>query len=249
MKLHDLFESQVKKLITDEQLHQALAKYYADKAAINICKVPSYGPALIGDTSDGPLFLVLYPGEIHVFYLGGGGQGTSPKSFPDTEEGYDEALKYFKRHARTLGIVESRMKDLYYDLTSRNVPKDQWPKFDGSDKKDPRAFLQRYVKPGRTRQQVEAEWKKALEVATNKVGRDSPKLFAYATSVLKTALHEAAYSGNLGMMEMFKFYQTATPEQKTKMKDLLDSKLFKEAWEFLQQVTGIKLVPPGEELR
>jgi hypothetical protein len=54
-------------------------------------------------------------------------------------------------------------------------------------------------------------------------------------------LHEASYSGNIGMMEMFKFYQIATAEQKLHMKDLLNKQNFPAAWEFLQQVTGVKL--------
>lgn len=56
-------------------------------------------------------------------------------------------------------------------------------------------------------------------------------------------LDEASYPGNIGMMEMFKFYQKATQDQKSKMKKLLDGKHFDEAWEFLQQVTGVKLQP------
>lgn len=54
-------------------------------------------------------------------------------------------------------------------------------------------------------------------------------------------LTEASYKGNLGMMEMFKFYQIATPEQKAKMRDLLFHNKQDEAWEFLQQVTRVKL--------
>ena len=52
---------------------------------------------------------------------------------------------------------------------------------------------------------------------------------------------EAEYPGNIGMMEMFKFYEKATIEQKNKMKALISGKKMKEAWEFLQQVTGMKL--------
>lgn len=56
-------------------------------------------------------------------------------------------------------------------------------------------------------------------------------------------LLEAEYKGNIGMMEMFKFYQKATPEEKARMKKLLDAKNFEEAWKFLQQVTGMALEP------
>lgn len=55
------------------------------------------------------------------------------------------------------------------------------------------------------------------------------------------SLSEAAYKGNLGMMEMFKFYQIASAEQKSIMKKLIDDKLLDRAWELLQQVTGVKL--------
>lgn len=54
-------------------------------------------------------------------------------------------------------------------------------------------------------------------------------------------LSEASYRGNIGMMEMFKFYQKATVEQKAKMKQLLNAEKFDEAWTFLQNVTGVKL--------
>lgn len=51
-------------------------------------------------------------------------------------------------------------------------------------------------------------------------------------------LIEAAYKGNIGMMEMFKFYQMATPAEKEKMKRFLDAQNFDDAWKFLQEVTG-----------
>lgn len=54
-------------------------------------------------------------------------------------------------------------------------------------------------------------------------------------------LIEASYPGNLGMMEMFKFKQIATPEQWDLMKKLIAFKDFQKAWELLQKVTGTKL--------
>lgn len=56
-------------------------------------------------------------------------------------------------------------------------------------------------------------------------------------------LLEAPYKGNIGMMEMFKFFSHATAEEKNRMKKLLDAKKFDEAWEFLQEVTGMQLEP------
>jgi len=52
---------------------------------------------------------------------------------------------------------------------------------------------------------------------------------------------EAAYEGNIGMMEMFKFYKVATPKEKKYMQELLSSKNFKTAWEFLKRITGVDL--------
>ena len=52
---------------------------------------------------------------------------------------------------------------------------------------------------------------------------------------------EASYPGNIGMMEMFKFHEVATPEQKKELKDLISTKQVQKAWEFLQKVIGVKL--------
>lgn len=52
---------------------------------------------------------------------------------------------------------------------------------------------------------------------------------------------EAKYKGNIGMMEMAKFFQVATPEQKAELKRLIAAGKQEEAWEFLQKVTGMEL--------
>lgn len=52
---------------------------------------------------------------------------------------------------------------------------------------------------------------------------------------------EASYPGNLGMMEMIKFFQIATPELKNLMKKLIAEKKNDEAWELLQKVLNVKL--------
>jgi hypothetical protein len=54
-------------------------------------------------------------------------------------------------------------------------------------------------------------------------------------------ISELNYPGNLGMMEMARFYQVATPEQKIHMKGLIAQNKTEEAWEFLQQVSKIRL--------
>jgi len=54
-------------------------------------------------------------------------------------------------------------------------------------------------------------------------------------------INEAAYVGNIGAMEMFKFFQKASEEQKKKLKTLIDGQKTKEAWKLVQDVTGVKL--------
>ena len=54
-------------------------------------------------------------------------------------------------------------------------------------------------------------------------------------------LCEASYPGNIGAMEMFKFYQIASAEQKRLMKELIAKKAYDLAWKLLQDVVGVKL--------
>lgn len=59
--------------------------------------------------------------------------------------------------------------------------------------------------------------------------------------MFKTKVDEAAYVGNIGAMEMFKFHQKANDEQKKKLKDLIQKKDTKGAWKHIQAVTNVKL--------
>jgi hypothetical protein len=54
-------------------------------------------------------------------------------------------------------------------------------------------------------------------------------------------LYEAAYEGNIGIMELIKFKQKATPDQKKKFDDHVKNKRNKDAWKMVQDVTGVKL--------
>lgn len=54
-------------------------------------------------------------------------------------------------------------------------------------------------------------------------------------------IREASYVGNIGIMELIKFYTNATPEVAAKVKALIASKKDKEAWDIVQKVTGTKL--------
>ncbi len=55
-------------------------------------------------------------------------------------------------------------------------------------------------------------------------------------------LNEAAYVGNIGIMELAKFYNKADPRQVEMFKKLLTMKDYKRAWALVQGVTGTKLV-------
>lgn len=52
---------------------------------------------------------------------------------------------------------------------------------------------------------------------------------------------EAAYAGNIGIMELVKFHKSATPDQKKQLQSHIDNKKHKEAWKLVQNVTGVKL--------
>lgn len=55
-------------------------------------------------------------------------------------------------------------------------------------------------------------------------------------------LCELAYQGNIGIMELIKFNQVASSSQKAELKKLIADKKTSEAWNLIQQVTGVKLV-------
>jgi hypothetical protein len=55
------------------------------------------------------------------------------------------------------------------------------------------------------------------------------------------SISEARYSGNIGMIEMFKFYEVATAEEKQQMRRLITAHKDEEAWAFLQRVTKLTL--------
>jgi len=57
----------------------------------------------------------------------------------------------------------------------------------------------------------------------------------------KKTLNEATYAGNIGVVELVKFYQRATPSMVTELKRLIAQKKEREAWKMVQDVTGVKL--------
>jgi hypothetical protein len=59
--------------------------------------------------------------------------------------------------------------------------------------------------------------------------------------MFKSKVDEAAYVGNIGAMEMFKFYSVASNKQKQQLKQYIKDKKTKDAWSLVQNVTGTKL--------
>ena len=59
--------------------------------------------------------------------------------------------------------------------------------------------------------------------------------------MFKNKVDEAAYVGNIGMMELIKFHKKATDEQKKKLQQYVKNKEGSKAWQHIQQVTNTKL--------
>ncbi len=57
----------------------------------------------------------------------------------------------------------------------------------------------------------------------------------------KHGMSEAAYAGNIGIMELIKFKQKANDSQKKQFDQHVKNKKHKEAWKLVQNVTGVKL--------
>jgi hypothetical protein len=70
---------------------------------------------------------------------------------------------------------------------------------------------------------------------------------SFAEWVSNDVLHEIAYSGNIGIMELIKFRKMASPEQKALLNKHVQSKKKKEAWDLVQKVTKVKLHPSVSE--
>lgn len=54
-------------------------------------------------------------------------------------------------------------------------------------------------------------------------------------------LEKAIYPGNIGIIELFKFYKEATPELVKKVKDLIEMNKNKSAMDIVQKFLNVKL--------
>ncbi len=65
---------------------------------------------------------------------------------------------------------------------------------------------------------------------------------------LSHIITEASYPGNIGAMEVFHFYQQASSEEKEMFDKYLNQNEYDQAWDLIQDVTGVKLQPMGESI-
>ena len=63
--------------------------------------------------------------------------------------------------------------------------------------------------------------------------------------ISESIVRELAYPGNIGIMELTKFFQTASDEQKMHFKKLKAAGEMEEAWKYMQSVIGVKLHEGG----
>lgn len=85
-------------------------------------------------------------------------------------------------------------------------------------------------------------WKGYEMIGTKKKGdKTVPNCVPKESVAVPLYVQEAAYDGNIGMMELAKFYMKATPAEKTQLQDHIKNKRFKEAWKMVEKITGVKL--------
>ena len=59
--------------------------------------------------------------------------------------------------------------------------------------------------------------------------------------ITKFKIFEAAFKDNIGMIETFQFYQDASDDQIEKLEKLISADKINQAWQLIQQVTGVNL--------
>jgi hypothetical protein len=88
------------------------------------------------------------------------------------------------------------------------------------------------------RKQLEEKWSEKYKRSIN---CNNPKGFSQRAHCQGKKKNEASYPGNIGAMEVAKFYRIASDEEKKKVRELIKNDKKKLAWKIIQQVVGIKL--------
>jgi len=155
------------------------------------------------------------------------------------------------KEAREKGMPQSKHTKKYKDMFGEAADKRQTSRLDtlirmGLADKALLATLKRSISKLETGETLSTQERNAtndlLQTLLDMV-LNSDQLFRLTkTQLQKEDLDEAVYPGNIGAMEMFKFFQQATPGQKDNLKKLIADGKKKDAWRLVQQVTGIKLM-------
>lgn len=58
---------------------------------------------------------------------------------------------------------------------------------------------------------------------------------------IREIINELVYPGNIGIMELAKFFRIATDAQKIHFKKLRADGKDNEAWDYMQQIVGVQL--------
>lgn len=81
----------------------------------------------------------------------------------------------------------------------------------------------------------------SAQVAKSHRNIDAKQLKKLHDIMYEESIAEANYKGNIGAMELFKFYQVAKEAEKNELKKLIQAKKTKDAWQLIQKITGMKL--------
>ena len=155
------------------------------------------------------------------------------------------------KEAREKGMPQSKHTKKYKDMFGEAADKRQTSRLDtlirmGLADKALLATLKRSISKLESGETLSTQERNAtndlLQTLLDMV-LNSDQLFRLTkTQLQKEDLDEAVYPGNIGAMEMFKFFQQATPGQKDNLKKLIADGKKKDAWRLVQQVTGVKLM-------
>jgi hypothetical protein len=189
-------------------------------------------------------------GKTYTYVVGSGGSSNStPNSKEKVLQFISEAIRHYLFDSDFyMNYLDSNQQKVYKSIFEKEV---LTPLLKNIDK-----TLQTYFELKSDKYRTSVVWKIPIDKTrllidtlfrTNKkVPSDIKKAYydyrlEYAGVKLKEGITEVAYDGNLGFHEMFQFYSKANDSQIDKLEDLIRNKKFKDAWKFVQKITGMKL--------
>lgn len=189
-------------------------------------------------------------GKTYTYVVGSGGSSNStPNSKETVLQFIDEALWHYLFDFDFLfNYLDSNQQKVYKSVFKqelltpmlKNIDKTLQTYFElKSDKY--RTSVVWKIPRDKTRSLIDTFFRKNKKVPSDIKKAYYDYRLEYAGVKLKEEITEVAYDGNLGFHEMFQFYSKANDSQIDKLEDLIRKKKFKDAWKFVQQITGMKL--------